>query len=110
MLQTNAPDLMDLFARLFDTPHHAGSDQANGDSTLVPPMAELAAPPVPLSALLGEDNTILARFLDVYADQNAPALAKEFAEVSLLVRENKPNYFLGGKPAGRLQEFVYPVV
>lgn len=110
-MQTDAPDFMDLFERLFcegtsDTERQKFGDT---DSTLEAPMLPLSEPPARLSELIG-DQTMLVQFLEWYEKTHAPDRAKELAELKELIEANDADYFLGGRPRKRLLDFVYPVV
>ncbi|MEO0771983.1 MAG: hypothetical protein AAFZ04_02260 [Pseudomonadota bacterium] len=110
MMQTDAPDMMDLFARLFcseDVREHTVDKAA---SNMQAPMPELSQPPVPLSALLQEDASLLPAFFEWYRQTHAPDKAVEIKELEQLLKTHGAEYFLGGKPAERLRGFVYPVV
>lgn len=99
---------MELFVQLFDTPNEAATDRST--STLISPMAELAAPPVPLNDVLSADGSVLTKFLEEYANRNAPELAEKFAELSLLIANDEEDFCPSGELARRLLDFVYPVV
>ena len=110
MLQTNASDFMELFARLFDTSEHARTLEDGRDSTLRAVAPEYSMPPVPLTELMSDNGCLLFTFLDSYALREAPTLEKEFRELEQLIRENDGDFFLGGQPARQMLDFVYPLV
>jgi len=108
LLRTKTVDLMELFVQLFDTSSEPESESVS--STLLPPMAELAAHPVPMVDVLGAKGSVLASVLEQYAAQNSPELAEKFSELSRLIEDDEEDLILRDTRAKRLLDFVYPVV
>lgn len=99
---------MELFAQLFDTQNVAVTECAT--STLVSPMAALAASPVCLADVLSTDGSIVTGVLKNFASQNAPERSDKFSELSVLVAASDAAFLPVGEDSKRQLDFVYPVV